>query len=97
MHAVVNTFFEDWYLAVNLAAPQAALAIDAIVAKVDPPKTSNGILGDILTALTAGLAFIPAVGPELSTAGKALVTGLQAAPGVAQAIWPSGTVNVSYQ
>ena len=48
-----------------------------------------------MTALTAGFAFIPAIGEGISAAAKAgltvLETGLQQAPGVAKAIWPSGT------
>lgn len=48
-----------------------------------------------MTALTAGLAFIPGIGEGVSAATKAgvtvLVTALQQAPGVAKAIWPAGT------
>lgn len=48
-----------------------------------------------MTALTAGLAFIPGIGEGVSAAAKAgvtvFVTALQQAPGVAKAIWPADT------
>ncbi|KAL9610103.1 MAG: hypothetical protein Q9167_005182 [Letrouitia subvulpina] len=94
----IHAFFLDWFHAVNGAAGTPATSvIDGIVQEVDPEKKTNSFLEDILTALTAGLAFIPAVGPEVAAgvgvATNALVTGLQQAPGVAKAIWPTGTIN----
>ena len=61
---------------------------------MDPVHKTRAFLSDLLTALTAGLAFVAA--PELgilSTAADALVQGLQLAPSVAKAIWPEGTEN----
>ncbi|KAL8659423.1 MAG: hypothetical protein Q9202_007128 [Teloschistes flavicans] len=96
----IHAFFLDWFHAVDGATGNDATSvIDAIVQEVDPEKKTNTFLGDILTALSAGLAFIPAVGPEVAAgvgvATNTLVTGLQQAPAVAAAIWPSGTANVS--
>ena len=102
MPTAINNFFTNWYLALNFASSQAALIIPSLITLVDPEKTTNFILGDILTALTAGLAFLAA--PEISavafgieeatvTAANALVIALQQAPGVAKAIWPTGTTS----
>ena len=96
----MHAFFLDWYHAVDGASgTPASSIIDGIIQEVDPEKKTHSFLGAILTALTAGLAFIPAVGPEVSAgvsaATTALVTGLQQAPGIAKAIWPEGTQNVS--
>ena len=98
----INNFFTNWYLALNFASSQAALIIPSLITLVDPDKTSNFVLGDVLTALTAGFAFLSV--PEISaaafgieeataTAAKALVAGLQQAPGVAKAIWPTSTLS----
>ena len=101
-HTALNNFFTNWYLALNFASSQAALIIPSLITLVDPDQTSNFVLGDILTALTAGLAFLSV--PEISaaafdieeatvTAAKSLIAGLQQAPGVAKAIWPTGTLS----
>lgn len=69
---------------------------------MDPNQATNLVLGEILTALSAGLAFVSA--PEVDAAefaidaattqaSQALVVGLQQAPGVAKAIWPTGTLS----
>lgn len=85
----------------NAAGQPAASIIDEIIQEVDPKVKTHNVLNDILTALTAGLAFIPEVGPAASTsvkvATKALTVGVQQAPGVAKAIWPSGTADVRTQ
>ena len=71
-------------------------AIDAIVQLVNPPKEKKISLHNFLSALTAGLAFIPL--PGLSTValgiGNSAVLALQQAPGVAKAIWPTETADV---
>lgn len=102
----VNTFFNDWYTAVQYVATRGSLAIQPIVGEVDIPQDNNLVLGDILIAFSAGLAFVglPEVGAAVevadginaaaTTAGQFLVTALQQAPGVAKAIWPSGTTDV---
>lgn len=95
----INSFFTNWYTALQYATSQAALAVTPIITLVDPPSTTNMALKDILTALTAGLAIIaaPEIGPALDgAAGEAasiFSAAIQQAPGVAQAIWPAGTVN----
>ena len=66
-----------------------------IINTVDPKQQANFDLNNLLTALTAGLAFIPGIGEGVSAAAKigvtVLVTALQQAPGVAKAIWPAGS------
>ncbi|KAI4237014.1 MAG: hypothetical protein LQ352_007963, partial [Teloschistes flavicans] len=75
------------------ATSQSALSIPQIIATLDPEKQTKSNLDTILTTLTAGLAFLslPAVGalvPATTSAiGTVLVTALQQAPGVAQAIF----------
>ena len=75
-------------------ATLSALLIDQpLILEIDPVQKTHFFLHDLLSALTAGLSFI--AGPELSglagLAADTLVTALQDAPSVAQAIWPSGT------
>ena len=57
-------------------------------------------LADVLTALIAGLPFIgsPVFGAEIaaSAAAKAFVTGLQQAPGLVKALYPTGSPEVSF-
>lgn len=101
-YLALNNFFTNWYLALQFAISQAQLIIGSVVQLVDPDQSTNLVLGEILTALTAGLAFIAA--PEVDaaefaidaatvSASEALITGLQQAPGVAKAIWPTGTLS----
>ncbi|KAL8898170.1 MAG: hypothetical protein Q9207_006836 [Kuettlingeria erythrocarpa] len=69
-----------------------------IVQTIDQPnKKSRVLLHDILSALTAGLAF-PAIPKAAALAGAAATIApiflktIQQAPGVAKIIWPLGTV-----
>ncbi|KAL8813088.1 MAG: hypothetical protein Q9200_000555 [Gallowayella weberi] len=86
-------------LATNFAAIRSALAVPSIISTLDPEKKADTTLSIILTALTAGLAFLalPAVGAAVPAAttlvGSILTTSLQQAPSVAQAIWPQGDEN----
>lgn len=79
----------------EFATAQSALAVPSIIATLDPDKKTDTTRGTIIGALTAGLALlsIPSMGalvPATTSAiGSLLVTGLQQAPGVAQALWPS--------
>lgn len=86
------------------------LSIPSIITTLDPEKKTSSTLEDILTALTAGLAFlslpsisalVPATTSLLSTV---LITSLQQAPPVALAIFktpdsssssPSQTIQIS--
>ena len=55
----MHAFFNDWYTAVNNAAGiPASSIIDAIVQEVDPEVKTKVLLSDVLTALSAGLAFV---------------------------------------
>ena len=73
----------------------ALLLNQPLILEIDPIQKTNVILSDLLSALTASLSFV--AGPELSgiagTAADALLTALQASPGVAKSIWPSGTAD----
>ena len=95
----INSFFTDWFTALQYATSQAALAIAPIITMIDPPSTTNMVLTDILAALTAGLAIIaaPEIGPALdgatAAAASAFSTAIQQTPGVARVIWPMGTAN----
>ena len=93
-------FFTTWFESIGYATTQALTIVQPVITELDPIQTTNFLLHDILTALSFGLAFIarPEVasgvaGIEAATtaAAKAFVTGLQNAPAVAQALWPSGT------
>ena len=86
----IYTFFNGYYLAIGNARSAATDSIGAIVALLDPPKKTNGLLNDLLTALSVGLSFVaPDAGPLVG----ALVNGLQQAPGVAKYLFPVGTLD----
>ncbi|KAL8712747.1 MAG: hypothetical protein Q9220_002955 [cf. Caloplaca sp. 1 TL-2023] len=94
----LNRFFSTWYTAMAYATTQAGLAVDGIIQDVDPNKKASGLKEQILTGLIAGFAFLAGpeaavVGQAAATAAKVLVTALQQAPGVVQALWPSGTTD----
>lgn len=95
----INNFFSNWNAALPYATLSGLLINQPIILQIDPKQKTNLILSDLLSALTAGLSFI--AGPELSglagTAASALVKGLQEAPSVAAAIWPSGTADSQNQ
>ncbi|KAL8992939.1 MAG: hypothetical protein Q9169_006721 [Polycauliona sp. 2 TL-2023] len=91
----INNFFVNWYVAMQFGTLTAQLAVPGIIATLDPEKKADTTLKNILTALTVGLPFLslPAVGalaPVAATvAGTVLVTALQQAPTIIDAIWPS--------
>ena len=98
----INNFFTSWWLASQFAASQAALKIDAIVELLDPIETHGMLVQDILTALLAGLAFIP--GPVdiilgegmnvlLHVAMASMMTAVVVAPGVTKGLFPPQTTN----
>ncbi|KAL9064949.1 MAG: hypothetical protein Q9161_008541 [Pseudevernia consocians] len=91
----INNFFSNWNEALPYATLSGLLINQPLILEIDPIQKTNFFLSDILSALTAGLSFIAA--PELSgiagTAATALLKGIQEAPSVAKAIWPSGTAD----
>jgi len=97
--AAMNAFFTNWYNALTPSIVQTQLISQPLITEIDPKKKTKMVLGDLLTALTAGLAFIAAPGAGagisevMATAGSVLLNGLKQAPGVAKAIWPSGTLD----
>ena len=84
------SFFNGYWTAIDNARSAAQTSIGSIVALRDPPKKANGVLNDILTALSAGLPFLA---PEVKPLTHALITGLQQAPGVAKYLFPVGTLD----
>ena len=93
--SVINDFFTSWNDALSGASLSALFIAQPIINLIDQDQKTLFGLNDLLTALSASFAFIPAVGAGVSAAARAgltvLETGLQQAPGVAKAIWPSGT------
>ena len=98
----MNDFFTTLYEALAHATTQAQSIIQSVVSEIDPKEATGFLLSDILTALSFGLAFIAAPevaagvqGIEATTAaaGEAFFTGLQNAPAVGKAIWPTGTLD----
>lgn len=68
--------------------------------RLNPIKQQEFGISELLSALSAGLAFLgtPALGGTVaSAAGSAFTVGVQQAPGVGKAVWPSGTTDVSKQ
>ena len=84
----------------DTAIDDSQASISGIIELVDQPKKQRVGLSRLLTALALGLSFIPAIGPEFAgltstaiSAANIALTGLKGAPGVAQAIWPTGTTD----
>ena len=68
VETAINFFFSNWYTAMHNAALQASDLVVSIVEAVDPPKKkSNVLLTDILSSLSAGLAFLAI--PEAAALG----------------------------
>lgn len=87
-----GSFFNSYYTAIGEARSEATTSIGAIVALLNPPKTTNVALNDLLTVLAAGLPFLSL----LSEAGAlitAVITAAQQAPGVARYLFPTGTLD----
>ena len=91
----INNFFYNWNNALPYATLSGLLLNQPLILEIDPIQKTNVILNDLLSALTAGRSFIagPEIGGIAGTAADALLTALQAAPGVAKSIWPSGTAD----
>lgn len=86
----VWSFFNGYYTAIGNARSAATDSIGALVALLDPPKSTNVFLNDILTALSIGLSFVSVdAGPLVG----ALITGIQQAPGVGNYLFPVGTLD----
>ncbi len=86
----VRTFFNGYYAAIGNARSAATTSIGAIVALLDPPKKTNGLLNDVLAALSVGLTFIA---PEVGPLASAVINGVQQAPNVGKYLFPVGTLD----
>ncbi len=98
----INDFFTTMYQALGYATTQAQSIIQSVVTEINPKQATSFLLSNILTALSFGLAFVAA--PEVAVgvggikaataaAGEAFLTGLQNAPAVVKAIWPTGILD----
>ena len=56
----LNGLFANYYQAIFNAQSTVTNELQTIIDTIDPVQTVNAALDDILTALTVGLAFIPA-------------------------------------
>jgi hypothetical protein len=90
----MNYWFINWWTAVSTAQITASEYISNITDIINPVKTTNVALNNILAAFSVGLSFIP--GPE-SVIGSAILTGAQQIPDVAAALYPVGTVDSEQQ
>lgn len=86
----VWNFFNGYWTAIGNARSAATDTTGAIVALLDPPKQTNGLLDDLLTALSVGLSFVD---PEVGVLAKAVLNGAQQAPNVFKFLFPVGTLN----
>ena len=87
----------------SIAANGASDVIEGIIQTIDPPKKQIHVfLDDVLSALSAGLAFV--VVPEAAALGEGaaaiasiFLKSIQQAPGIARIIWPIGSVQRELQ
>ena len=100
MHTAVNDFFTTYYMALGSAQSDAQTVIQALINELDPVKATSFSLLTLLTALSAGLAFLGAPSIAVSVLGLSLLTrtaaqvltiSVQQAPSTAKALWPTGT------
>lgn len=99
---MINSFFTTWWEGLQAAVSQAQLIIDSVVHQLDPTHKSGFTLYNLLVAATVGLAFVAlleaaigmtGIAASLLNAGQYSLIGLQSAPMVGRAIWPTGTVD----
>ncbi|KAI9711439.1 MAG: hypothetical protein M1812_007184 [Candelaria pacifica] len=99
----LNFFFTSWHGAMFEALVEAQGLVENIVLTVDPPRTQHVGLSNILTSVSAGLAFLvipeaAAVSAGAAAVARVFLTGIQQAPPVAKALWPAGTLeNTVYE
>lgn len=96
----INNFFTTYYLALGAAQSDAQTIVQSLINELDPIKPPAFNLITLLTALSAGLAFLGAPSVAVSVLGLSFLTrtaaqvftiGIQQAPGAAKALWPTGT------
>ena len=87
-------------MALGAAQSDAQTVIQALINELDPIKPTTFSLLTLLTALSAGLAFLGAPSIAVSvlglsfltrTAAQVLTISVQQAPSTAKALWPTGT------
>ena len=88
----VWTFFNGYWAAIGNAGSLATTSVGAIVALLDPPKKTNGLLSNILTALSAAFSLLSLL-PDLAPLTKAVVAGIQHAPSIGEDLFPTGTLD----
>ena len=84
------TWYNSVWEAASIATLKADLPVGDIVAEINPVLPGDTSLGVLLSALSAGLAFLglPA-GGRLAT--KLIATGVDQAPGLVKALLPTGS------
>ena len=95
----VNQFFASWYNGLLGAQSGAALTIGAIVNRLNPPKTTNVLLNDILAALSLGLATftLPDEIVKAVQGLEMLEDAIRATPAFIRAFVPQKTTNAQLQ
>ena len=86
-------FFLDMWTAIGAAEGSSQSGLGAIISQLDPPKTQNVVLNDILDALTFGLSLYA----EGSVLMKALLRSAPQTAGLMGKLFPVGTVDGEYQ
>ncbi|KAL9621295.1 MAG: hypothetical protein Q9204_008127, partial [Flavoplaca sp. TL-2023a] len=94
-----------WFSSIWYASSEAAIIAEAkigrIVSVINPVKPGDTSMGMILSALSAGFAFIgvPAqLGVSVGTqAASQAITALQQAPGLGKALLPTGSLDTEFK
>ncbi|KAG8532289.1 uncharacterized protein KY384_003930 [Bacidia gigantensis] len=95
---IIHNFFSEWYVALQFATGLAALDVQNIVNAIDPPRTNNVALGNLLASLSAGLATLlgplaPAVDSGVKAAANAFAQAIGQTPGLVKNFFPASAEN----
>ena len=95
----INQFFASWYNGLLGAQAGAATTVGAIVNRINPPKTTNMALNDILSVFSLGLAIftIPDDVVKAIKGVEELANLLKASPGFIRTFVPIKTSNAQIQ
>ncbi|KAL8713831.1 MAG: hypothetical protein Q9225_006681 [Loekoesia sp. 1 TL-2023] len=85
----INQVFLSLYQAIGNANTLASERVGAVVALLDPPEKNNIFVHDLLTALSAGFALLPAANAIAGT----IIKAAQQIPNVVGLLFPVGTTD----